>query len=245
MKRFAILLLLGGLLAAVPSCIYIDDDHPPFFDCEEGFGPQVTRELFVPEFSNVALTISADLILAEGPDPFVEAKGEENIIDLIERDVHNDTWEIEFERCVRNHDHLQIFATMPFFEEIVLSGSGDINSANTLTNTNFDLVLTGSGEIDLDLETFQTDAVISGSGDIELTGISDDLDLTISGSGDFDSFGLESKTASIQITGSGSVELTVTETLNVVISGSGSVFFKGNPQLNVTITGSGQVVDAN
>ena len=205
MKRFAILLLLGGLLAAVPSCIYIDDDHPPFFDCEEGFGPQVTRELFVPEFSNVALTISADLILAEGPDLFVEAKGEENIIDLIERDVHNDTWEIEFERCVRNHDHLQIFATMPFFEEIVLSGSGDI----------------------------------------ELTGISDDLDLTISGSGDFDSFGLESKIASIQITGSGSVELTVTETLNVVISGSGSVFFKGNPQLNVTITGSGQVVDAN
>jgi hypothetical protein len=97
-------------LTTVPAC-YFDDDGP-FHDCEKGQGPGVEVKLDMPEFTGVKLDVEAKVFITQGNDFEVIAKGEDNVIDLLELDVQNDTWEIEFDRCVKDYD-LEIYSPCP------------------------------------------------------------------------------------------------------------------------------------
>ena len=55
-------------------------------------------------------------------------------------------------------------------------------------------------------------------------------------------FGLTTKTADIEISGSGKCEVSVSDKLEAKLSGSGRVRYKGNPVVSTNISGSGSVV---
>lgn len=242
MKNYLILFTLLFSVFTVPSCDF--DDDGPFWDCEKGEGPEVEVTLDMPEFTGVKLEGDTKVFITQGNDFEVVAKGEGNIIDLLELDVQNDTWEIEFDRCVRNYD-LEIFITMPEIKYLSVSGSGEIRGENFFTTQDVVLRISGSGDICLGLIAENIDGKISGSGKMELEGESENLNFGISGSGDLHSFDLETQKADINISGSGNASVNVLEILDVRISGSGNVYFKGNPVVNANISGSGDVVDAN
>jgi hypothetical protein len=212
------------------------------FNCKEGNGNIVTRDLDVKGFDGVKLRISADVTITQGEEFRVEVEGEENIIRELELDVRKGVWDIEFDRCVRRHRQLDIFITMPDIRELGISGSGSITGTNVITFQDIDLSISGSGRMDLALDGRSVDSYISGSGNMYLEGIIDDFDHNTSGSGDVKAFDLETRKADINISGSGDVEITVTEYLDVKISGSGDVFYRGNPEVDAKISGSGRVV---
>jgi len=235
---------LGLLLALLsPACI-IDADGD-LFDCERGEGPTITRVLNLADFHSFKLDISADVFISQGSEQFVEVRGEDNIISLLERDVSNGTWDIDFEDCVRNHDELEIYITLPEFRHIEIDGSGDIFGQTVLVGNDIELEIDGSGDMDLGLDMKLVDLEIDGSGDMDLEGLTDDLNIRIDGSGDVMAFDLDALRANIRINGSGNVEVLVQDFLQVDIDGSGDVYYKGNPELDVRIDGSGDVIDAN
>lgn len=248
MKRIQWLLLgLIGVftLTLSPGCFIDIDDDDNIFGCLNGSGPIVSETIILPDFTGIDVRMSARVFVRQGDEFEVTVEGKQNIIDELERDVHNGIWRIEIDRCVRDVGELTVFVTMPDITSLKMSGSGDIISENTLIVQDINLEISGSGDIDLSLEADDIDSRISGSGDLILEGLADELDLTISGSGDLRAFGLTLRTADINITGSGDAEVFVNELLIVRISGSGDVFFKGDPTIDTTITGSGRVVDAN
>lgn len=237
---FSILALIMMILAS--GCYFEDDDN--FNDCERGDGPIQTRILNMNNFQSIDLRIDAEVRLTQGNVQEVVIEGQANILDLLELDVQNNRWEIEFDRCVNNGD-IKIFITMPTIRNLDVSGSGFIFGENTFTVNELDLRLTGSGDIDLSVDAIEVDSRISGSGKVRLEGITDSYDFEVSGSGDYEAFGLRAEEGDIQISGSGDAELFAEDRLDVEISGSGDVFYKGFPALNVDISGSGRVIDAN
>ncbi|NUQ24329.1 MAG: DUF2807 domain-containing protein [Saprospiraceae bacterium] len=232
-------------LTLSPGCFIDFDDDENIFGCINGSGPIVSETITVPDFTGIDVRMSARVFVRQGDDFEVTVEGKQNIIDELERDVHNGVWKIEIDRCVRDVGDLTIFITMPDITSLKMSGSGDIVSENTLLVDDIEIEISGSGDIDLSLEADEINSRISGSGDLIFEGLADELDLAITGSGDLRAFGLTLRTADINISGSGDAEVFVNELLIVRISGSGDVFFKGDPILDVTITGSGRVVDAN
>jgi hypothetical protein len=82
---------------------------------------------------------------------------------------------------------------------------------------------------------------LSGSGDIDLGGEADELDVSLSGSGYMDALGCPVKTAEVQMSGSGSMKLDVSDKLTARVSGSGQIRYEGAPVLDVEISGSGSV----
>ncbi|MCB0570733.1 MAG: DUF2807 domain-containing protein [Phaeodactylibacter sp.] len=245
MKRiFWIISALAITISAAGCFIDLDDDDD-FFGCVNGEGPSVTRTISISDFDGIELAISADVFITQGPVQDVVVEGKSNIIDELERDVHNGVWRIEFDRCVRDIGTLRVFITMPELTSLRVSGSGDIISENTFVTNDLEFNIPGSGNIDLAVEADDIDGELSGSGRLLLEGTADEVKYRISGSGDVRAFNLDCRTADISIPGSGDCEVTVSEFLKVRISGSGDVFFKGNPSLDVNITGSGNVIDAN
>ncbi len=235
MHNLKFLLLLALVATFMTSC-ELDEL------CEAGEGPTVTKELELVEFHSIELNVSADVFITQGSEFKVEAEGQENIIDLLETSVRSGTWEIEFDRsCVRGHNGLDIFITMPNVERLEIHGSGSITSENALEGELLELKIDGSGDLDLAANMEEVAIRIEGSGTTKLEGATDDLNVVIRGSGDVKAFDLETLRASVDVGGSGDVEVNVLDFLEVVINGSGDVFFKGDPEVDVTINGSGDV----
>ena len=120
---------------------------------------------------------------------------------------------------------MRIFITLPDFDLINISGSGEIISETFLNVDDIDLTISGSGDIDLGIEADDIKSSISGSGNILLEGTADEIDFRISGSGDYGAFNLDSNRAYIEIIGSGDAEVYVGEQLDVKISGSVDVMY--------------------
>jgi len=125
---------------------------------------------------------------------------------------------------------------------VILSGSGKIKSQKTITANRFKTVISGSGDIDLEVEATSVEGTLKGSGDLRLRGKTERVEFQITGSGDITAQDLKAQTGQAQITGSGYIEMHATETLNGSITVSGDLLCYGSPERQVTkVTGSGDI----
>lgn len=225
-----------------------------FTSCEKRFPcvhakSETTKETrSVESFSGVELRMSANVYITQdvsldGNEVIVEAS--ENLLDHIETKVSGSTLIIDTKRCIRGHGDINVYIKTKDMNDISLSGSGDIIALNTLTPTNMNLEISGSGNIDASLNVQTTNMKISGSGNITCTGKTNSLDVNISGSGNISSFDLKSSSATINISGSGNTYVNVSDQLNVTISGSGNVYYIGHPDIHQNISGSGNIINNN
>lgn len=134
---------------------------------------------------------------------------------------------------------IKVYVSVRDLEGLFLSGSGDVEGSG-LRAKQLKLNISGSGDIDLEVDAHKINTKISGSGDIDLIGSAERFDITISGSGDIDAFGLKTEECEVVIYGSGDCDVNVSQYLDVRINGSGNVTYKGNPvEVNQKVSGSG------
>lgn len=74
--------------------------------------------------------------------------------------------------------------TLPTLKSIRVTGSGDLQSIGTLSIPNLNIVITGVGDANLNIECDTINALLTGIGDLNLTGHCRYLEATISGLGD-------------------------------------------------------------
>lgn len=240
-KSVSILSIVTVLVILTFSGCYIDD-----FDCIRGRGSVYTEVRSTSDFNSVDLRISARVIITQNPTISVEVKTYDNLLPEIFTYVNGSTLIIDSDRCFRNSkDEIEIYISAPDFSKIRVSGSGSVESSNMLDVPDIDLNISGSGSIDVGLNTEMVNSRVSGSGSIWIEGDAYEHNIEISGSGSVNSFPFYTDRANISISGSGNCEVRVFERLVVSISGSGIVRYKGYPAITSTISGSGKVINAN
>lgn len=242
MFKFKTLSLFALLAFTFTSCD-LDDINDL---CEKGEGETVSRTLELESFHSIVVDVSADVFLQQGDVQSITVEGQENIIDLLELDVRNETWEIDFNKnCVRQDQDLKIFITIPDIQRLEIDGSGNLTGENLFVLDNLNLLIDGSGDLDVAVEAEEVTARIEGSGDILLEGSTDIARYIIRGSGDIRAFDMQAISADVEIRGSGEVEVSVSDFLKVDIDGSGDVYYKGDPEIDLRVDGSGELKDAN
>lgn len=130
---------------------------------------------------------------------------------------------------------------LPTITALVASGAGKVRGMTPFKTKGLVLKQSGSGKMDLNVESTDLNWEINGSGEIKLGGTSAKSSGVISGSGSLHSDTLKAKSVSIKVSGSGNAVVDASESLDVNVSGSGSVIYSGSPQLTKTVRGSGQV----
>jgi hypothetical protein len=243
MIRINSLLFLLAVLFSVTSCY--DNHDGGIFNCRKGEGSNITKELYISDFTGVKLDIDADIYITQDSVYSVLITGQENIINKLERDVNNGIWEVKYDGCVKDYHDLSIHITMPVIDYLSISGSGTIYGENAFDVDEIGLKISGSGSMDLALYALKIDAKISGSGEMKLSGATDNAEFSVSGSGEYHAFDLLANKVEVNISGSGDADVYASEYLDVEITGSGDVYYKGNPSLDVRITGSGSVYNSN
>ncbi len=191
-----------------------------------GEGKKVTKTLDIDDFTGIGVSIGAEVHLRQGNKQKVEIKAQQNIIDLIDRDVRNGKWKVRLEKGtnLKRHDGIDVYITLPMIDELSVAGSGSITGETDFKNID-------------DLEVS-----IAGSGEVTLNGSGEDLEVSIAGSGDVDLAGFKVDDCEVSIAGSGDCEINVSGSLQVSIAGSGDVKYKGDPdKVKSSIAGSGDV----
>ena len=204
---------------------------------------QTTKNLDLDKFSKVSLNISADVYIESGSTQKVVAEGSERLINLLETEVNDGKWSIEYsERNVKtNNENLKITITVVNLEGVKVNSSGDIHGSGTFKADEFYVGINGSGDVSLNLDVRELDLSINGSGDMGLSGKANEVDANINGSGDIKASDLKCNEAEVGINGSGDISIYVSEKLEAHVNGSGDVRYNGDPSIKVRSYGSGSV----
>ncbi len=199
----------------------------------------------VASFSELGLSISADVYISQGNKTELIIEGDENTIEHIETEVSGGKLKITYDtRNTWKYKKVKIYISSPTWEGIYVAGSGNITNQTAIEGKEMDIAVSGSGDITIDdLKATTIGIRISGSGDISLKGHNktESLGIGISGSGDVDASGILTDAVKVRISGSGGAKVYAETDLEVSISGSGSVYYKGSALIDAHISGSGKV----
>jgi len=197
-------------------------------------------------FSQIALVGDFKVIVKPGVEYSIEVSAESNLLPVIETDVKGSTLKIStggMHTLIKNHP-VEIFITTPVLESLSMSGSGMLKTGS-FASDHFKVALSGSGDIEAEVNTNLLDADVSGSGTILLKGTTDKGDFVISGSGKIKSYELQQSNCDVLISGSGSMYINAIDTINARLLGSGMVYYVNHPVVNTSILGSGGAFDKN
>ncbi len=233
MKRIACILLL--LTMVFSSCNWRRI---------KGNGNLATENRSITNVQKIILENGCDVEITQGPVASLKVEADDNLIPYIITREEGITLRITSKNhtSLSSDNPIKVYITTTKLEQIQLTGSGNIIGKTKFTGSDkLTLKISGSGDINLDVNAPRVDGNITGSGTIAVTGETKDEDIHIVGAGNYNADGLKAENAVVRITGAGDVKVFTDNNLDVNITGVGSVLYKGNATLKQRVTGSGDV----
>lgn len=241
MKNLILLFSLGLLVPNVANAQWWSTSEKV-----TGNNQLTTQKRTVGGFDEVAVTGMMDVQLVAGREGGITIEAESNLMEYLETKVENGKLRISVQKGInlqpsRNRG-IKITVPVEQIYAVALTGSGNITATTRLQSTNFKVDLTGSGDINLDLETENLEGTLTGSGDVILKGKVREFSCKVTGSGDFLASNLSAEMVDAAVLGSGDIEIRVTNSLKARVSGSGDIHYYGNPEKeDFKTTGSGTI----
>ena len=206
----------------------------------------VIARIDLPAFSGVHCDVVAHIIIEQGNEYFIEAKGPEHIIQLIEPELKQagGTLVIKAKKEYKiGKEGLLIRIVTPKLELIYNEGVGDIRTKGAFKAQMMTITSEGVGNITVEnMECERMQVINEGVGNVNLTGKATNAVFKSEGVGNINAYDLEVASLSAELSGVGSIKCNVTERFTCKASGVGNIYYKGNPkQTNVSASGIGKV----
>lgn len=205
-------------------------------------GPKITESRSLKGFEEIEINGSPRVCYTQADSFSIQVVGTREAVDNILTEVQGKTLSIRNRGKIKmvnfslgNDDGLTVYVTSPDLTAIRLNGSGDFEAKGKVDTDRMDIVLRGSGDIDMkDVICDRCEVELIGSGDISL-GHLDALEAsaTLVGSGDVDLKLLRVQKTQLSLKGSGDIDADFKEGCGAVdceLRGSGDITLKGAVQ---------------
>ena len=230
--------LLAFLFAAITNAQNWDKEKIT------GNGNLTTISRTTAAYDEITVTGSFNVELVSGKEGNISIYGDENIINHIITEVEGSTLKIHFEKNKSYSYNSKLIITVPFEEisTVSLTGSGSIQTKDTINAEKFEINLAGSGDGNFEVNSTNLKIALAGSGDLKVAGTAKDLEAKITGSGDLDCSKIEAENAEVAVAGSGDLKVNCIKKLTASVAGSGDIHYKNKPEtLDKKIVGSGDI----
>lgn len=217
-------------------------------------GPQVTDVRQLKGFDEIEISGSPRVCYTQADSFSVRVKGTREAVDNLLTDVDGKTLSIRNRGKINlinisfdDNNSLTVYVTSPDLTSIRLSGSGDFEANGQVDTDRMDIVLRGSGDIDMkDIICDRCDVELIGSGDISLGNLEAlDASAALVGSGDIKLGLLRVKDTHLSLKGSGDIQADFREgcvAVDCELRGSGDISLKGGvKKFNQRKIGSGDI----
>lgn len=195
-----------------------------------GIMKEITRD--ISRYNAVKVKGSFDVVLTDEIQGKIRIVGEENVIPLVESKVSFRELELGLQRGLSlSYKKLVIYVPAKDVNKITLTGSGDIENKGNFSGRELNIILDGSGDIDLKHLRFdKVNISLKGSGDVNLEGRTKEFVAQLNGSGDISANALYAEKVYANINGSGDIDTYSSKEFTGKINGSGNIKVKGNPK---------------
>ncbi len=188
----------------------------------DGSGDLVTKQLHLPEFSEIDVGGCFDVHVSFGREQKVELTADDNLFEHFVIEVRGGTLELDFDRNLDPSEKPRLDIVARKLDAVSVHGAGELEIE------------------DFAGERFEFD--LSGAGSLAIDGSVDELDVDLSGAGSVDARDLKARRADVQLSGAGNATVTVTDRLRARISGVGNLTYYGDPEdRDVHVSGLGHV----
>jgi hypothetical protein len=213
--------LLGGL--AVVLLYQTDVLGRSSTSTTEGSGVPATQARDVAAFHSVELAGSNNVVIRAGGKQSVVVTADDNLLDRVTTEVRSGTLVIaNAPGSFTTKSPMSVEVDVPTLTALTVSGSGNI-VVNGIETSSLEVALPGSGAVTGDGTATQLDVVVSGSGLVQFTQ-------------------LVAQDVRAVVSGSGSIFVNATKSLDASVSGSGAIVYAGSPQdVTKNVTGSGAI----
>lgn len=209
----------------------------------------VTKDIKVDNFKKISVAGSPDVTFTQkSGHPEVEVYTSDNIIDLLDIKVKDNTLYIGFKKNVNvSYKKLDVRVSAETLNGISVAGSGDIFLKNGLqTDDNLTINVAGSGDIKgSGIKCNDMKVSVAGSGDINANNITcNNLKVSVAGSGDMILKNVTATGTEASVAGSGSATITgTTQTASYSVAGSGDLLTEGyeTQRVSASVAGSGSI----
>jgi hypothetical protein len=220
------------------------------------FSQTTKKVLELPDFKSIYVNSNYTVMLKQTNKQEVTVEALTEIYEASEIKVDNGVLMINVERKpdspnksiwskiddIKVSPTMKIYVSMKNVTELQVNGGGKILSENSIASDYITLGVSGSGSLDVDIKGNTVKAEVSGSGNLTLRGYATSLDASLSGSGNLKGFECPVETGKVRVSGSGSAEINVSNSLEAYVHGSGNVKHKGNTKtLTKKVYGSGTI----
>jgi len=251
-KRVFLTVALVLLVAVVVSgCVTVS--LGPSFGHNQGIsvhgvGEQVSFPVAVDSFSAVELNGQYEIVYRTSPVSAVRFEIHENLIEYLDIRVESgalsDTLIINSDVHFVRNSTPTVYIYAPQLDSIRISGASMFKDWDTLTAESLELNISGAADGTLPLNVQSLSVVVAGAAGIQLEGSAVEASIMMAGAGNIAGGGLQTQSSAVNITGAGSVNIAVSDTLNAQISGAGRVFYIGDPIVTQSVLGAGSVTRA-
>ena len=210
----------------------------------KGNGNVTTKTHSTSDYHKIDVIGFMDVKLEKGTEGTITVKTDENIHEYLSIDSNNGVLKIKIKNNINISTKKGLHITVPFIDidNVSLTGSGDVITDDQIKSDQFEVEVTGSGDMVLDVNANGIDAKVTGSGDIKLTGSATELEIKVTGSGDFDGGSLISQNVEAYVSGSGDARVVAKKSIKARVNGSGEINYSGNPGTSDTkVMGSGDI----
>ena len=200
----------------------------------------------VSGFSGITVSGRHNVYITMSNTESLRLEGDTDAINEIETKVENGILKIRDKkqlnkRSWNNTGKVNIYIQAKSLNNLMLSGSGNIEVMGKVKSTSLSNTISGSGGMSVQMDVENYTAVISGSGEIKAKGNAKNARITIAGSGDFDGDSLKTSNANAKVSGSGDISIIADKQLEALMSGSGDIRYGGNATVTSTKSGSGNI----
>jgi len=125
----------------------------------------------------------------------------------------------------------------PVLNRLTVQGACNFIAHDKITSNSLTLKILGAASAKAELEAGSLLADISGASQLNLSGKSDTAHLILAGAGDLNALGLQTREATVSLSGAGTIRISCSEKLNVDARGVGTVDYRGSPGINLSRSG--------
>ena len=208
-----------------------------YFNCIEGSGNQISDSRKVEPFTYVETSGSIKLVLKQGQQD-LRIVADDNIIKEIRTKVSGNTLKIDVDGNFCNTGQITVYLSSQSYEGVDVSGAVEIVSDGLLQLKDFELQLSGSSKVNLNLNAANVRTQSSGASEIFLKGQASSHEVELSGSSSIDALDFVVGKYRIESSGASNSKINVLSDLRVKSSGASDVEYRGNPS-NVSNDDSG------
>lgn len=207
------------------------------FDCIDGSGNQISDSRTVEPFTYVETSGSIKLVLKQGPQE-LRIVADDNIMKEIRTSVSGNTLKIDMDGNFCNTGPVTVYLSAKSYEGFDVSGAVEVESDGLLQVKDFEMELSGSSKVNLNLNAAEVSTKSSGASEIFLKGQASIHDVELSGSSSISALDFVVGKYRIESSGASNSKINVLSDLRVKSSGASDVEYRGNPS-NVSNDNSG------